>query len=149
MKKVMILLIAAIVLTACSSGTSKDTLPFDIALDEIKALTVNTFDQAHTFEIDEKWTQFIKVVTNFSYKSASISEVDEIWALSESEEDYYGVTLSCEAAVYSFLIFDNTIIANYNNMTNNAQEGTQFFVAKDVDIKALQAELSELKLSSN
>lgn len=148
MKKIIILLIAAIVLTACSSSTDEKTLPFDIDLDRVKEVTVNTFYQVNTFEMDEKWTEFVKGIANFNYKSASVSEVDEVWALSESEEDYYGVTLNCEDAVYSFLIFDGTVIANYINMSSDENEEPQFFIAKDDDLKTLQEELSELKLSS-
>lgn len=142
-------MIAAIVLTACSPSTDEITLPFDIELDRVKEINVNTFNQAATYEIDEEWSKFIEVIENFSYKSVSVSEVEEIWELAESEEDFYGIILDCDEVIYSFLLFDDMVIANYINMSNDEDEELQFFMAKHNDIKILQEELSELDFPSN
>jgi hypothetical protein len=146
LKKIIIILISAIVLTSCSSDIDKANFPYNIDLDQVNEIYVNTYNKAGTYELDEKWSKFIGTIESFSYKNASVSEVDEIWELADANEKYYGVIINCDESLYSFLFFDDTIITNCVERSKEEDEELQFFVAKDDDIKILIEELSKLDL---
>ena len=146
LKKIIIILISAIILTSCSADIDKANFPYSIDLDQVNEIYVNTYNQAGTYELDEKWSKFIGAIESFSYKNASVSEVDEIWELADANEKYYGVIINCDESLYSFLFFDDKIITNYIDMSKEEDGELQFFIAKDDDIKILIEELSKLDL---
>ncbi len=144
MKRIIILLIATIILTACSSSTDETPSPFDIELDQVKEINVNTINQTGVYEVDEEWSMLIDVIMSFRYKSLSVNEAEVICVQSQIEGDFYEISLESDDVLYKFLIFDDRIIANYIEVSSSEEDELKFFVAKHNDIKTLQEELSEL-----